>query len=43
MTWVLVPVQWIPAVGGIVVPIMALVNYLAWRSIFLSEASPSAG
>ena len=37
---VLVAVQWIPAVGGVVVPIMALVNYVAWRGVFLSEARP---
>ncbi|MHC5209187.1 MAG: DUF4126 family protein [Planctomycetota bacterium] len=32
---VLVLVQWIPAVGGAVVPIMAVVNYVAWRRLFL--------
>jgi len=35
---VLVSVQWIPAVGGIVVPTMALVNYLVWRATFLAVA-----
>ncbi len=34
--FVLVAIQWIPAVGGVVVPTMALVNYLAWRGVFLS-------
>ena len=33
---VLVAIQWIPAVGGVVVPTMALVNYLAWRRLFAS-------
>ena len=32
----LAAIQWIPAVGGVVVPIMALVNYAAWRGLFLS-------
>lgn len=32
----LVAIQWIPAVGGVVVPTMALVNYVAWRRLFLS-------
>ncbi|HZL99790.1 MAG TPA: hypothetical protein VFD43_06015, partial [Planctomycetota bacterium] len=32
----LVSIQWIPAVGGIVVPIMALVNYVAWRGLYLA-------
>ncbi len=32
----LVSIQWVPAVGGIVVPLMALVNYVAWRGLFLS-------
>ena len=35
---VLVAIQWIPAVGGIVVPTMALVNYFAWRAVFESVA-----
>jgi len=34
--FVLVAIQWIPAVGGVVVPTMALVNYFAWRRLFLS-------
>ncbi len=41
---VLVAVQWIPAVGGVVVPAMAIVNYLAWRALFvaaLQEPAPA--
>jgi hypothetical protein len=40
---VLVLVQWIPAVGGAVVPIMALINYVAWRRLFLvTQREPEA-
>jgi hypothetical protein len=40
---VLVAVQWIPAVGGAVVPIMAGVNYVAWRRLFLAtQREPAA-
>jgi hypothetical protein len=37
----LVSIQWIPAVGGVVVPIMALVNYFAWREMFLASIRPA--
>jgi len=40
---VLVAIQWIPAVGGVVVPTMALVNYFAWRTVFLSVARDEQG
>jgi hypothetical protein len=42
--FVLVAIQWIPAVGGVVVPAMALVNYVAWRRLFeatLRERAPA--
>jgi hypothetical protein len=36
--FLLIAIQWIPIVGGIVVPLMALVNYAGYRTAFAAQA-----
>lgn len=37
----LVAFQWVPLAGGVVVPAMALVSFLAYRGLFVSNLEPS--
>jgi hypothetical protein len=39
---VLIATQWVPGLGGVVVPIMAFVNYKAYRSMYESSLSEGA-